>query len=172
MINSIAERQIYRRFFNQENYQKIRQQLISFLEKFLIRTRIIVLRIDRTVFKNLTKIKRRKNNEDLKVEEENSIISFREENTEEKLIEDNIDKTHILDIKAEEERLLKELRNNSKNIDVLKNLARIYFCKEDFSSACWVLLRAYRLDKKDNVVQDLLIELYEKRGRKEWKKLK
>lgn len=129
------------------------------MEKFLIRSRIIILRIDRTIFKNLTSIRKRKN--DNTEDKENGIIkSFNEG----KLIEDDIDFSHILDIKEEEKKLLKGLENNSKDIAILKNLARIYLWQEDSSSARWVLLEAYRLDKDDNVIHGLLIELYGKKG--------
>jgi len=149
----------FRRTFNKENYQKVRNQSTLFVEKFLIRSRIIILRIDRTIFKNLTSIRKRKN-DDTENKENEIIKSFNEE----KLIEDDINFSHILDIKEEEKKLLKELENNPKDIATLKNLARIYLWQEDFSSARWVLLEAYRLDKNDNVVQGLLIELYGKKG--------
>ena len=149
----------FSRIFNKENYQKACNQSTLFMEKFLIRSRIIILRIDRTIFKNLASIRKRKN--DNTEDEENGIIkSFNEG----KLIEDDIDFSHILDIKQEEKKLLKELENNPKDIATLKNLARIYLWQEDFSSARWVLLEAYRLDKNHNVVQGLLIELYGKKG--------
>ena len=150
----------FRRIFNKENYQKACNKLTLFVEKFLIRSRIIILRIDRTIFKNLTSIRKRKN-DDTENKENEIIKSFNEE----KLIEDDINFSHILDIKEEEKKLLKGLENNSKDIAILKNLARIYLWQEDSSSARWVLLEAYRLDKDDNIVQGLLIELYGKKGR-------
>jgi len=149
----------FRRIFNKENYKKACNQLTLFVEKFLIRSRIIILRIDRTIFKNLASIRRRKN--DNTEDKENEIVkSFNEG----KLIEDDIDFSHILDVKEEEKKLLKELENDPKDIATFKNLARIYLWQEDSSSARWVLLEAYRLDKNDNVVQGLLIELYGKKG--------
>ena len=149
----------FSRIFNKENYQKACNQSTLFMEKFLIRSRIIILRIDRTIFKNLASIRKRKN--DNTEDEENGIIkSFNEG----KLIEDDIDFSHILDIKEEEKKLLKVLENDPKNIATCKNLARIYLWQEDFSSARWVLIEAYRLDKNDNVVQGLLIELYGKKS--------
>ena len=149
----------FHRIFNKENYQKACNQLTLFVEKFLIRSRIIILRIDRTIFKNLANIRERKNNKT--EDEENKIIkSFNKE----KLVEDDADFSHILDIKQEEKKLLKELENDSEDIIALKNLARIYLWQEDFSSARWVLLEAYRLDKEDNVIQGLFIELYGKKS--------
>ena len=147
------------RIFNKENYQRACNQSTLFVEKFLIRSRIIILRIDRTIFKNLANIRERKNNKT--EDEENKIIkSFNKE----KLVEDNTDFSHILDIKQEEKKLLKEIENDSGDIVALKNLARIYLWQEDFSSARWVLLEAYRLDKEDNVIQGLFIELYGKKS--------
>ena len=147
------------RIFNKENYQRACNQSTLFVEKFLIRSRIIILRIDRTIFKNLANIRKRKNNKT--EDEENKIIkSFNKE----KLVEDDTDFSHILDIKQEEKKLLKEIENDSGDIVALKNLARIYLWQEDFSSARWVLLEAYRLDKEDNVIQGLFIELYGKKS--------
>ena len=149
----------FHRIFNKENYQKACNQLTLFVEKFLIRSRIIILRIDRTIFKNLANIRKRKNNKT--EDEENKIIkSFNKE----KLVEDDTDFSHILDIKQEEKKLLKEIENDSGDIVALKNLARIYLWQEDFPSARWVLLEAYRLDKEDNVIQGLFIELYGKKS--------
>ena len=149
----------FSRIFNKENYQKACNQSTLFMEKFLIRSRIIILRIDRTIFKNLASIRKRKN--DNTEDKENEIVkSFNEG----KLIEDDIDFSHILDVKEEEKKLLKELENDPKDIATFKNLARIYLWQEDSSSARWVLLEAYRLDKDDNVIQGLLIELYGKKS--------
>ena len=150
----------FHRVFNKENYQKASNQFFLFIEKTLVRSRIIILRIDRTIFKNLASIRKRKDNNNVKNGENGIIKSFDEE----KLTEDNIDTSHILNTKDEEKKLLKKLGNNPDDIITLKNLARIYLWQEDFSSARWTLLQAYRIDKEDNVVQGLLIELYEKKG--------
>jgi len=152
----------FRRIFNKENYQKACNQSTLFVEKFLIRSRIIILRIDRTIFKNLASIRKRKN--DNTEHEENGIIKSFDKG---KLTEDDTDTSHILNREDEEKKLLKKLRNNSDDIPTLKNLARIYLWQKDFSSARWILLQAYRIDKEDNVVQGLLIELYEEKGKKE-----
>jgi len=148
----------FRRIFSKKNYQKACNQFFVFEEKFLIRSRIIILRVDRVIFKNLTKIRKRKSNGNMEEEKNGIIQSFAEE----KLIENDADTSHILNTKQEEKRLLKKLENDSEDIATLKNLARIYLWQEDFFSARWTLLRAYRINKEDNVVQDLLIELYEK----------
>jgi len=148
--------------FNKENYQKVCNQFFLFIEKSLIRSRIIVLRIDRTIFKNLANIRKRKDNDDIKNGENGIVKSFNEGN----LIEDNTDTSHILNVEDEEKKLLKKIQNNPNDIATLKNLARIYLCKEDFSSARCSLLQAYRIDKEDNIVQGLLIELYEKKSGK------
>jgi len=51
----------FRRIFNKDNYQKICNKLTLLVEKFLIRSRIIILRIDRAIFKNLSRIRKKKN---------------------------------------------------------------------------------------------------------------
>jgi len=149
----------FHRIFNKQNYQKACNQFFLFLEKSLVRSRIIVLRIDRTIFKKLASIRKRKDNDDAKNGENGIIKSFDGG----KLTEDDTDTSHILNTEDEERKLLKKLENDSDDIITLKNLARIYLWQEDSSSARWSLLQAYRIDKEDNVVQGLLVELYEKK---------
>jgi len=150
----------FHRIFNKENYQKAGNQFFLLIEKSLVRSRIIILRVDRTIFKNLASIRRRKDNDDARNGENGIIKSFDKG----KLTEDDADTSHILNREDEEKKLLKKLRNNPDDVAILKNLARIYLWQEDFSSARWTLLQAYRIDKEDNVIQALLIELYEKKG--------
>jgi hypothetical protein len=149
------------RIFNKGNYQKAGDCVFNFTEKALVRSRIIILRIDRTIFKNLTKIRIRKNIPDTEEGKQNGIIGVFSEG---KLLENNKDISHLLDTIQEEKNLLKKLKAHPDDLAVLKNLARIYLWRKDFSSARWALLQAFRLDKKDSVIQDLLLELYEKRG--------
>ncbi len=151
----------FHRVFNKENYQKACNQFFLFIEKSLVRSRIIILRIDRIIFKNLSSIRKRKDNDDVKNGKNGIIKSFDKE----KLDQSDIDVSHILDTKDEEKKLLKKLRKNPDDVATLKNLARIYLWQEDFSSARWTLLCAYRIDKEDNVVHGLLVELYEKKPR-------
>lgn len=149
------------RIFNKENYHKAGNCVFNFTEKVLVRSRIIILRIDRTIFKNLTKIRIRKNISDIEEGKQNGIIGVF---SEDKLLQNDKDIPQALDTIQEEKNLLKKLRTHPGNLAVLKNLARIYLWRKDFSSARWALLQAFRLDKEDNVIQDLLLELYEKRG--------
>jgi hypothetical protein len=151
----------FHRVFNKENYQKACNQFFLFIEKSLVRSRIIILRIDRVIFKNLSSIRKRKDNDDVKNGKNGIIKSFNEG----KLDKNDIDVSHVLDTKDEEKKLLKKLGKNPDDVAVLKNLARIYLWQEDFSSARWTLLCAYRIDKEDNVVHGLLVELYEKKPR-------
>jgi len=150
--------------FNKKNYQKACNQFFLFIEKSLVRSRIIILRIDRIIFKNLSSIRKRKDNDDVKNGKNGIIKSFGEGKLN-KLDKNDIDVSHVLDTKDEEKKLLKKLGKNPDDIATLKNLARIYLWQEDFSSARWTLLCAYRIDKEDNVVQGLLVELYEKKPR-------
>jgi len=152
----------FREILNKENYQKACNQFFLLVEKFLVRSRIIILRIDGAIFKNLAKIRGRKNNGGEEEKKNGIIQSF----SEGKLTENDAATLHILNISQEEKELLKKIENNPEDIALLKNLARLYLWQEDFSSARWVLLRAHRLNKEDNVIQDLLIELYEKTGGK------
>lgn len=152
----------FREILNKENYQKACNQFFLLVEKFLVRSRIIILRVDGAIFKNLAKIRGRKNNGGEEEKKNGIIQSF----SEEKSTENDAATLHILNISREEKELLKKIENNPEDIAILKNLARLYLWQEDFSSARWALLQAYRLNKEDNVIQDLLIELYEKIGRK------
>lgn len=152
----------FRELLNKENYQKACNQFFLLAEKFLVRSRIIILRVDGAIFKNLAKIRGRKNNGGEEEKKNGIIQSF----SEGKLTEDDAAILHISNISQEEKELLKKIENNPEDIAILKNLARLYLWQEDFSSARWVLLRAHRLNKEDNVIQDLLTELYEKTGGK------
>ena len=151
----------FHRVFNKENYQKACNQFFLFIEKSLVRSRIIILRIDRIIFKNLLSIRKRKDDDAVKNGENGIIESFDKG----KLDQGDINVSHVLDTKDEEKKLLKKLGKNPDDIATFKNLARIYLWQEDFSSARWTLLCAFRLDKEDNVVQGLLVELYEKKPR-------
>ncbi len=141
------------------SYQKVGSGIYSLTEKVLVRSRIIVLRIDKTISANLTKIRVRKKTPDFKGSED-IIKSF----TEKTSLENSAEIDNKLDSLQEEKKLLKKINRNPESLAAFKNLARIYLWRKDFSSARWALLQAYHLDKEDNVVQDLLIELYEKRG--------
>ncbi|MDD3487870.1 MAG: hypothetical protein PHH35_00775 [Candidatus Pacebacteria bacterium] len=141
------------------SYQKVGSGIYSLTEKVLVRSRIIVLRIDKTISANLTKIRIRKKTPDFKGSED-IIKSF----TEKTSLENSAEIDNKLDSLQEEKKLLKKINRNPESLAAFKNLARIYLWRKDFSSARWALLQAYHLDKEDNVVQDLLIELYEKRG--------
>jgi len=141
------------------SYQKIGSGIYSLTEKVLIRSRIIVLRADKTISANLTKIRIRKKTPDFKGSED-IIKSFAEKTP----LENSAEIDNKLDSLQEEKKLLKKISKNPESLAAFKNLARIYLWRKDFSSARWALLQAYHLDKEDNVVQDLLIELYEKRG--------
>ena len=149
------------RIFSKQNYQKLNEEMFSFAEKALVRSRIIVLRIDRTIFKNLTRIRVKKSISELEGGEQNGIISAF---SEEKLLQNAAETDHVFNTIQEEKALLKRIKANPEDLIAFKNLARIYLWRKDFSSARWALLQAFRLDKEDNVVQDLLLELYEKKG--------
>lgn len=149
------------RIFKRQNYQKINEEISSFAEKTLVRSRIIILRIDRAIFQNLTKIRIKRNASEFNGKDQNGIINVF---SEEKFLQNSKETDETLDSVQEEKRLLKKIKADPQDLKSFKNLARIYLWRKDFSSACWALLQAYRLDKEDNVVQDLLVELYEKRG--------
>lgn len=149
------------KIFNKENYHKIGNAIYSFIEKVLVRSRIIILRIDRAIFANLTKIRVKKNIPELE-DDKNIISSFSKET----FLKIDLEDENKLNSSEEEKKLLKKVSLNPEDLASFKNLARIYLWRQDFVSACWALIQAYRLDKTDNVIQDLMIEIYEKRGGK------
>lgn len=151
----------FSKIINKENYHKIGNSIYSFTEKVLVRSRIIILRVDRAIFTNLTKIRIKKN-----IPNPGDIKSIIDSFPEEACLELDIENKNKLSTSQEEKKLLKKVSLNPDDLAAFKNLARIYLWRQDFVSACWALLQAYRLNKEDNVVQDLLIELYEKRGGK------
>jgi len=149
---------VFLKIFNKENARLIGKGFLNFLEKFLIRLRIVILRIEQSLSKSLAAVKDRKIK---KAEDEKSSFDYSvlKEETEEKNIEfpDN----SFIDSPEEELRLLKEYLKKNSDLVLLKNLARWYLWKENFSFARWILIEAYHLDADDKIVQALLVELKE-----------
>lgn len=126
------------------------KSLINFLEKILIRLRIIVLRLDRSLFLNLKKLREIKFKKEFKKEKISTALlnHFKEEQEEKK------------DFKKEERLLLIKLKKNDP--DVFQNLARLYLYEEDLSSARWIILEGLRRFKEEKIFEAFLIELFEK----------
>ncbi len=124
--------------------------LLNFLEKVLLRLRIVILRIDNSLFYNLKKlreIKFKKNLEEKKFPVE--VLNHFEE-------QQKISR----DFKKEERLLLGKLKKGDPN--VFQNLARLYLYEEDFPSARWIILEGLRRFKDEKIFQAFLIELFEK----------
>lgn len=142
--------------FNKKNFELLNTRLSNFFAKLLIRLRIIILRIDQVLLKALDKLKKRTTNKT-----EPSKFSLLAEKNISLLIEESHLNT-TLDFKKEERKFLIAYFENSQDKTLLINLAHLYLYKNDFSSARWALLEAYRLAPDDQVIQDLLLELKEK----------
>lgn len=152
-----------RKIFNRGNYQKASNHFFLLIEKSLVRSRIIILRVDRTIFKNLSSLRKRKDDKEDKDEGNGIVSSFEKQSAS----AENTEENGMFKVRGEEKRLLKQVNESPDNVSALKNLARIYLREEDLVSARWALLQAYRVDEEDNVVQSLLIELYQKKDGKQ-----
>jgi len=152
----------WRQIFNKENIDSLNYRFSNFFEKLLIRFRIIILRIDQLLLKELEKLKGKKEtakeiqNFDLLTENEFPL------KTEELNLPAQAGLSSIIDLEKEEKKLLVTFLKNPQEESYLINLARLYLFKKDFSSARWALLEAHRLNKEDKVIKDLLSELQEK----------
>jgi len=154
----------WRQIFNKENIDLLNGRFSNFFEKLLIRFRIIILRIDHLLLKELERLKGKK--EMIKEiqngsEEKESFSDFSTEN-EFSLKTEKSNLSSIIDLEEEEKKFLTDFLKNPQKESSLINLARLYLFKKDFSSARWALLEAHRLNKEDNVIKDLLSELKEK----------
>jgi len=142
--------------FNKENIDLLNSRFSNFFEKLLIRFRIIILRIDHLLLKELEKLKGKKEiakkvqNFDLLTADKFSLKT------------EELNLSSIIDLEKEEKKLLVAFLKNPQEESSLINLARLYLFKKDFSSSRWALLEAYRLNQNDNVIKDLLLELEEK----------
>jgi len=146
----------WRQIFNKENIDLLNGRFSNFFEKLLIRFRIIILRIDQFLLKQLEKLKGKKEiakkvqNFDLLTADKFSLKT------------EELNLSSIIDLEKEEKKLLVAFLKNPQEESSLINLARLYLFKKDFSSARWALLEAHRLNKEDKVIKDLLSELQEK----------
>ncbi|MGC8651212.1 MAG: hypothetical protein ACP5RX_01170 [Minisyncoccia bacterium] len=152
----------WHQLFNKQNFELIQTKLSNFFNKVLIRLRIVILRLDHFLFRQLEKRKgvenANKDNQDLK-KNDNNLSALNKKFSFEL---DNLNSLSSLDLEKEEKKLLKLFFKKSLEESSLINLARLYLYKKDFSSARWALLEAYRLNPKDKVIRDLLSELQEK----------
>lgn len=139
--------------------------ILKFLEKILRRLRIIVLRIDRIILTKLIQIKK---GEFLKKKEKEFGLAFNDSIFEKtsNLISKELPFENF-NLKEEEIKLLKKIQKEIKDIEILKNLARLYLWEKDYHSACWALLKVYYLKTDDKLIYDLLIQLKEEKDKEE-----
>lgn len=135
------------------------KQILSLSEKILIRLRIIILRVDRVLFRSLHILKKHKNkSQDLSQLKYIHIIK-------EKLnpsLENANNQINKKKIATEITKLEKKLEKDNKDIDVLLNLVRLYLFVEDNASARYYLLKAFKLDNNNQIVKDLISSIFEK----------
>jgi hypothetical protein len=63
---------------------------------------------------------------------------------------------------SEINKLEKKLLKNGEDIDILLNLARLSLFLEDNASARYYLIKAFKIDNTNKIVQDLMISVFEK----------
>lgn len=154
----------WRQIFNKENIDLLNGRLANFFTKLLIRFRIIILRIDQFLLKELERLKGRK---EMAKEIQNG--SGEKEKFSDFLTKNGFflkteksNLSSVVDLEKEEKKFLINFLKDPQEESSLINLARLYLFKKDFSSARWALLEAHRLKKEDKVIKDLLSELQEK----------
>jgi hypothetical protein len=152
----------WHQFFNKQNFELVKIKLSNFFEKVLIRLRIIILRLDYLLFRQLEKRKEKEKNvkDGLDQLKENNTLSVLTNTSHLEL--DNLSSLSPLDLEKEEKQFLTLFLKQPEEESSLVNLARLYLYRQDFSSARWALLEAHRLNKEDKVIRDLLLELQEK----------
>lgn len=164
------------------NYRQYWLNIIIRLEKFLLRIKIIFLKIENILSKwinNLRRmsqimtqksrewirqkeLKRKKIKEETK--EEVSIKVNRGEQEESRFIEENKD-ISISDLKKpikEEQKWIDLIVENPKNITAYKFLGLLYWKQHNYNDAKASLEMAVKLGSKDRKVKDILKELKEK----------
>jgi len=153
------------RVFIAEKNKKINNIFLNSSEKFLIRLRIIFLRVDRLIYNNLIKIKEKKNKDSCfeKTFKESIKKLFPEGKTNKKESKKfKFDLLEANDYQKNEINFLKAFKKNPGDCQIIKNLALLYLFNEDYVSARWILIEGYRLNKEDKTIQGLFLELKEK----------
>ncbi len=135
--------------------------LISVTEKSVHRLKIISLRLDNFFSRMLHSIRKQKEISETNGLSENklNLISAMGQSIAETENQFDLDTRWVDDIK----RYQQILKKNDQDMGAIKNLSRIYLAQKDFSSARMTLIRGYRLDQKDEVINSLLIEIWERK---------
>ncbi|HOQ15523.1 MAG TPA: hypothetical protein PLQ27_01720 [Candidatus Paceibacterota bacterium] len=149
-------REAFQKKFFKELGEKGHKFFLSSSEKTLVRLRIIILRLDRSLFNNLSYLRKIK----LQQQEHKNKIFEADSPKENPLIEGSRDFTFSQNLVLEEKKLLRKLPKKEK--DVFQNLARLYLFEEDYHSARWIILEAYRNFPEDKIIRSFLVEIFEK----------
>lgn len=140
--------------------EQLKVWLIHFLEKVFHRLRLSTLRLENFLSQSLKNIKQTK---EAKTKEEKVDILAKIKELNEPLSDSRLILAEtILKFEEEEKRLLELFKKNSKDLEVLKNLARLYLNNFDWSDARFVLLSGFHFAPQDKTIQSLMIELWEK----------
>jgi len=149
-------REVFQKKFFKELGEKGYKFFLSSSEKTLVRLRIIILRLDRSLFNNLSYLRKIK----LQQQGNKNKIFEADSSKENPLIEGSRDFTFSQNLVLEEKKLLRKLPKKEK--DVFQNLARLYLFEEDYHSARWIILEAYRNFPEDKIIRSFLVEIFEK----------
>ncbi|MCX6736887.1 MAG: hypothetical protein NTW73_02290 [Candidatus Parcubacteria bacterium] len=136
--------------------------LISVTEKSVHRLKIISLRLDNFFSRMLHSIRKQKGMSEISGmpgTNKPDLISAMGRLATDKEDQSDLDKRWVDDIKKYQQ----ILKKNNQDLSAIKNLSRIYLIQNDFSSARMTLIEGYRLDQKDEVINSLLIEIWERK---------
>jgi len=142
--------------FKGKKQSRFQSWSLTLIERLLVHLRITILKLDRFLSNNLSRLRKKRM---LGKNQEEKEFSFSLPSLNKKGKASSFLGT---DFPEEEKKLLHHLEKLPDDRETLMNLARIYLWKEDFSSARGILLQAYRKNKEDRITQTLLVELKEK----------
>ncbi len=133
----------------------------KFLEKALRRLHVLTLRVDNTINQWISKLK-----------EKEAVISEKKQNLWPRdaqiwNLAKHKDNKKNKSFDQEEKILMKRLTNNPDNLENYKNLARFYLNNGEYKNCRQILIEAWKRDKDDKIISDLLVALNEKENEDE-----
>ena len=140
--------------------EKLKIWFIRLLEKIFHRLRLSTLRLENFLTRSLKNIQETK--EVKKAEEEPDLLDKIKELNKPLLDEEAFIADVILKFQEEEKRLWSLIKQNTKDLEAIKNLARLYLNNFDWPDARYVLICGFRFAPEDKTIQSLMIELWEK----------
>ncbi|MDD3434549.1 MAG: hypothetical protein PHD96_01340 [Candidatus Pacebacteria bacterium] len=151
---------------NKNWFNKIEEFSSNNWQKFLIRLKIIALRLDRTITNYLTELNTKKKGHEAASNLQEFIHTMQELEAQDAInfTEPNLPSynSSTIDYKKEELKLLRKFIKDSEDPEFLKNLVRWYLWRKDIVAARWALIYLYwhqEHKKYDKIIADLFTEL-------------